>query len=121
LSNELTARLVIQEHALPLGCGTRPLDSGNPVWREDPGFQAAGDHAQRSGSACHSVLYIKGEGAPQGYVLAHLCLNLVASRLPLGEMRGCAVIGRGTIAAKMTSEQIVEAQLLVRTWRAKPP
>jgi TPR repeat protein len=57
-------------------------------------------------------LYLDGTGVPQDYVQAHLWSNLAASR-------GVAAAPkqRDEIAAKMTPQQIAEAQKLASAWR----
>ena len=57
-------------------------------------------------------LYLKGLGAPQDYVLAHMWFNLAASR---GEME--ALKERDTLAAKMTPQQVATAQDRARAWQ----
>jgi len=57
-------------------------------------------------------------GVPQDYVLAHMWLNVAASR-ENGEAQEKDSLARDRIAALMTAEQIAEAQRLAREW--KPP
>lgn len=57
-------------------------------------------------------LYADGVGVPQSYVHAHLWFNLAASR---GHSH--AAKQREEIAAKMTPEQLAEAQKLATAWR----
>jgi TPR repeat protein len=54
-------------------------------------------------------------------VLAHKWLNLAAGRFPASDTRGrnAAVQNRDLVAAKMTPEQLAEAQRLTRDWRPK--
>ena len=61
--------------------------------------------------------YDGGNGVPQDYVQAHKWVNLAASRESL--MRADRVERRDAVAAKMTPEQIAEAQRLAREWKPK--
>ena len=67
------------------------------------------------------VMYSAGQGVPQDYVQAHKWFNLAASRLPAteAENRDMATKNRDTVAAKMTPQQIAEAQRLAREWKPK--
>ena len=60
-------------------------------------------------------MYANGWGVPQDYVLAHMWFNLAAAQdgdpLPT-EMRD-------TVAKRMTTAQIAEAQRLAREWKSK--
>jgi hypothetical protein len=53
----------------------------------------------------------------QDYVLAHMWFNLAASRAPEAELHQEAVISRDKVAAKMTPDQIAEAQKMAREWK----
>ena len=91
--------------------GKRTWDAGKPVealtqWRV---AASAGD---RRAMLALGRLYLKGLGAPQDYVLAHMWFNLAASR---GEMT--ALKERDALAAKMTPAQRAEAQKRAREWR----
>ena len=65
------------------------------------------------------LMYNKGQGVAQDYVLAYMWINLAAARMPPGgeNTRENAVKARDGIAAKMTPEQIAEAQRLAREWK----
>ena len=60
------------------------------------------------------VMYIKGQGVPQDYVLAHMWMNLAAAK---GVKK--AVKGRDLLEKFMTLAQIMEAERLAREWKAK--
>jgi TPR repeat protein len=62
------------------------------------------------------TLYDAGEGVPQDYVLAHMWTNLASAALE-GEGQKSAARFRDSIAAKMTPQQIAQAQQLAREWR----
>jgi uncharacterized protein len=56
--------------------------------------------------------YEEGRGVPQDYVLAHMWLNLAARDGSEDSKRK-----RDKLAAKMTRDQIAEAQRLAREWK----
>ena len=58
-------------------------------------------------------MYANGRGIPQDYVAAHMWFNLVAAWLVTDE-RDEVVKARDGVEAKMTPEQIAEAQRLAR-------
>ncbi len=64
-------------------------------------------------------MYANGLGVPQDYVRAHLWYNLAAVGFTASETenRNKAVRNRDTLATKMTSTQIAEAQRLAREWK----
>ena len=59
-------------------------------------------------------MYRDGLGVPQDYIQAHLWFNLAAARFPAAEKekREAATEHRDTVGAKMTPEQVAEAQKL---------
>lgn len=57
-------------------------------------------------------LYMRGLGAPQDYIEAHMWLNMAAAR---GEM--AAAKERDALAEKMTPQQVATAQERARSWR----
>ena len=91
--------------------GRGAWDAGRPAealaqWHE------AADAGDRRAMLALGRLYLKGLGAPQDYVLAHMWLNLAASR---GEET--ALKERDALAAKMTAAERAEAQERAREWR----
>ena len=58
------------------------------------------------------VLYKKGQGVPQDYVLAHMWFNLSSSN---GVKNGTE--GRNMAEKKMTPQQIEKAQEMARNWK----
>jgi hypothetical protein len=60
-------------------------------------------------------MYSEGLAFPQGYVQAHMWLNLAGTS-------GIAMASkeRDLIAGKMTPEQIAEAQRRAQEWKPKP-
>ncbi len=61
-------------------------------------------------------MYAEGKGVLQDYVTAHMWFNLSASRATEAEGRDSAAKNRDELAAKMTPDQIAEAQRMAREW-----
>ena len=59
-------------------------------------------------------MYSEGKGVPQDYELAHMWFNLAAGGSEDREVDGKR---RDEVAAKMTPEQIAEAQRMAREWK----
>jgi hypothetical protein len=51
--------------------------------------------------------------------MAHMWFDVAVARMPPGEVRDLALKVMKIVAAKMTPEQIAEAQRLAREWRPK--
>ena len=66
------------------------------------------------------LLYYEGKGVPQDYVQAYMWVNLGTAPVTPGEQREMRAKVRDEIAAKMTPEQIAEAQRLAREWKPNP-
>ncbi len=77
-------------------------------------WRAAADAGDRRAMLALGRLYLKGLGAPQDYVLAHMWFNLAASR---GEME--ALKERDALTAKMIPAERAEAQRRAREWRPR--
>ena len=66
------------------------------------------------------AMYANGKGVPQDFVQAHKWLNLAASRItPRKEDDVEAQSARDSLAKKMTTSQVAEAQRLAREWQPK--
>ena len=94
--------------------GKNALEAGRPAealseWR------AAASSGDRRAMLALGRLFLKGVGAPQDYVLAHMWLNLAASR---GDAE--AAKERNALSARMTPQQIAAAQDRARSWRPEP-
>ena len=61
------------------------------------------------------VMYYKGEGVPQDYVLAHMWFNLSSSN----GYKKSALINRNILEEKMSKQQIEKAQELARNWKPR--
>jgi uncharacterized protein len=77
-------------------------------------YRRAADQYEPSSQYKLGLMYVNGLGVPQDYVLAHMWFNLAAAM----EYKYAAT-NRDMLAAKMTPEQIAEAQKLAREWEAK--
>lgn len=91
--------------------GQRASDAGRPAEALEQWRVAADDGDSRAMLAL-GRLYEMGMGTPQNYILAHMWFNLAASR---GEMD--AVAAREALAARMTPQQVAEAQERASQWR----
>ncbi len=58
------------------------------------------------------AIYVEGKGVPRDRVLGHMWFSVAARR-----GNRAAGIGRDTVAAKMSPEQLAEARRLVAAWR----
>ena len=60
------------------------------------------------------LMYDKGKGVPQDYVLAHMWWNIAGSN---GDKN--AVTSKNTVEKDMTPQQIEKAQEMARNWKPK--
>ena len=67
------------------------------------------------------IMYYHGQGVPQDYIRAHMWLNIAASHYPASVKKSVenVVHYRDIVDAKMTPEQIAEAQRLASEWKPK--
>jgi TPR repeat protein len=84
-------------------------------------FRLAADQGHLIAQFNLAVMHERGEGVPQDYVLAHLLYNLAASRAAPLDFHDRAAKARDGLAARMTPEQVAEAQRLAREWVAAHP
>jgi TPR repeat protein len=77
-------------------------------------YRKAADQGAADAQSSLGFRYSLGEGVPQDYVLAHMWLNLSAAK---GDEY--AAKARDMVAAKMTPQQIAEAQKMAREWKPK--
>ena len=93
-------------------------DDGRQAWEANryaealSEWQAAADEGDSQAMLALGRLYLKGLGAPQDYVLAHMWFNLAASR---GEED--AAEERDALSEKMAPAERAEAQKRAREWR----
>ena len=107
----------------------RPFDNtnwaGRPGWRDVQPWSArpslAADQRHADAQNNLGVMYGTGAGVPQDYVQAHMWFNLSAARVFVEELRDQGRTWREQTEARMTPEQIAEAQRLAREWDAAHP
>ena len=91
-----------------------PQDCAESVrWCRKAAEQAFADAQYNLG-----IAYYTGDGVLQDYVQAHMWTNLAAS-LATGDDQKRYSSARDAVAAKMTPQQIAEAQGLAREWKPK--
>ena len=85
-------------------------------------YRRAADQGEPQGLSNLANMYRDGLGVRQDYIQAHLWFNLAAARFPAAEKekREAATKHRDTVGAKMTPEQVAEAQGLAQQWQSKP-
>ena len=84
----------------------------------DDGEQQSGE-GDAAGQGLLGAMYADGAGVPQDYVEAHMWANMAAAQSS-GETRDHWVNNRDLNTAKMTAEQIAEAQRRAREWTPTP-
>ena len=98
-------------------------DSGEGVPQDDAEairwYRLAADQGNANAQFKLGFMYDNGEGVPQGYVEAHMWYNLAAAQSS-GADRESLVKGRDALAARMTTEQVAEAQRRAREWTPTP-
>jgi hypothetical protein len=79
-------------------------------------FRKAADQDYAKAQAYLGSMYASGAGVPQDYARAHMWLNLAVASFPPGDTRDLAIAERDSVAARMTRDQIAEAQRMAREW-----
>jgi hypothetical protein len=84
-------------------------------------YRFAADSGDAQAQYNLGLAYVEGEGVEADNVAAHMWFNIAAARFPPSDTRNrsAAVKNRDVVAAKMTPDQIAEAQRLARAWRTK--
>ena len=82
-------------------------------------LRKAADQGNAPAQNLLGAMYAEGKGVRQDYVQAHMWFNLSASRATDVQIRDLAAKQRDQLAAKMTPDQIAEAQRLAREWKPK--
>jgi TPR repeat protein len=82
-------------------------------------YRKAANQGEPGGQLNLGLMYAEGEGVPQDYAEAHKWLTLAASRFPASEAdnRDAAIKNRDSVAAKMTPQQVSQAQKLASEWK----
>ena len=91
---------VRQDYAQAVAWYRKAADQGFPPAQTDLGIE-----------------YANGHGVPQDYVRAHMWFNLAASGAGVASFREQWTKYRDEMAAKMTPDQIAEAQRLASEWK----
>ncbi len=81
-------------------------------------YRKAADRGDTTTQSILGMMYESGKVVPQDYVQAHMWYNLIVAHAE-GIERDMAVKDRDRLAAKMTPEQIAQAQRLSREWKPK--
>jgi TPR repeat protein len=79
-------------------------------------LRKAADQGEAKGQLYLAIFYERGTGVLQDYVLAHMWGSLAAAHED-AETAQIAAKLRDDVAAKMTGDQIAEAQRLAREWK----
>jgi TPR repeat protein len=83
-------------------------------------YVQASQQGNTFGQAMLGLMYDKGHGVPQDFILAYKWLNLAAARASKRE-RGYFLRLRDAVASKMSPTQIAEGQRLAMLWSAGLP
>jgi TPR repeat protein len=90
-----------------------PQDYGQAIaW-----YRMAADQRNAEAQGNLGGIYEDGRGVPQDYVRAHMWFDLAASGASDASVRDHAVRDREHVAAKMTPDQIAEAQRMASEWK----
>ncbi|MEE9250136.1 MAG: tetratricopeptide repeat protein [Alphaproteobacteria bacterium] len=84
-------------------------------------YRKAAERGDVVAQANLGTLHANGLGVEQDDVQAHMWFNLAASRAEKRKIRRNLVRKRNRIAARMTPEQVTEAQRLASEWRPPAP
>ncbi len=83
-------------------------------------FRRAADQGDAEAQYNLGLSHAKGEGGEPDNVSAYMWFNLAAARFPASDTRrNAAVSSRDVVAAKMTPDEIAEAQKRAREWTRK--
>ena len=78
-------------------------------------YRLAAEQGNAGGQYRLGIMFRNGRGVPQDHVQAHVWFNLAASR-QTGENREFSVTARDGLEARMTPDQLAEAQRLAGAW-----
>ena len=84
-------------------------------------YRRAAERGDIAAQANLGTLYANGQGVEQDDVQAHMWLNLAASRAMKRKLRRAFRKKRDSVAARLSPEQLTEAQRLAQEWRPKAP
>ena len=98
---------------------SRAVASRGILARPPNGTDAPPNAATSRRQANLGTLYANGLGVERDDVQAHMWLNLAASRTKSRKARWGLMSKRDNVAARLTLEQLTEAQRLAQEWRPK--
>jgi hypothetical protein len=81
-------------------------------------FRESADRGESRAQYSLGALYAGGHGVPQDFVYAHMWVNLAASRAK-GDDEKQYSAARDSLAARMTPQEIAEANKFAREWQPK--
>ena len=82
-------------------------------------YRKAADQGNAGAQHNLGVMYGNGQGVLQDYVQAHKWISLSASSATTADVREQGTKNRDIVAARMTPQQIAEAQRLAQEWKPK--
>ncbi len=82
-------------------------------------YRNAADQGNAGAQNNLGVMYGNGQGVLQDYVQAHKWISLSASSATTADVREQETKNRDIVAARMTPQQIAEAQRLAQEWKPK--
>ena len=80
-------------------------------------YRHAMEHGEWRAGVNLGYLYAQGDGGSKNLVEAYMWFTVAAARAPSAEDSASAKKNRDEIAARMTSEQIAEAEKLASAWK----
>ena len=85
-------------------------------------YRLAADYGQPDAQYNLGLMYDGGHGLLQDFVQAHVWFALAVANFPASRAKDRADAAEGLrfVAARMTPEQIAEAQAITSAWKAKP-
>ncbi len=78
-------------------------------------YRSAAEQGYLLAQSALAWMYLRGDGVPQDYVLAHMWFSLAAA-----QGSNSAKEQRDIVADRMTPDQIAEAQRMAREWKPVP-
>ena len=84
-------------------------------------YRRAAERGDIAAQANLGTLYANGLGVEQDDVQAHMWFNLTASQTRARKARRRLMRKRNSVAARLTPEQLAEAQRLAQEWQPKAP
>ncbi len=98
-------------------------DTAKGMLRDDAAaagwYRKAADQGMAGAQYNLGAMYADGHGVPLDYVEAYKWLSVAVARSTAAQDRDAALRTRDLIAARMTAEQVAEAQKLARAWKPK--